>query len=191
MKEYDSKKESYEILKTLTEEKSFQLVKKRLPGVSDRKIWQAISFAASILKASPGVEKNRNFNVYIDGSAVPNPGPSGIGVVICDEKKKRIKEIKKYIGLASNNVAEYKALIQGLKESKKLLAQRVNIFSDSELLVNQMNGKFRINDEDLRRLSQQAKTLENKFERVTYCLISRDDNRLADQLANSAIKKST
>jgi ribonuclease HI len=191
VKEYDSKKESYEILKTLTEEKSFQLVKKRLPGVSDRKIWQAISFAASILKASPGVEKNRNFNVYIDGSAVPNPGPSGIGVVICDEKKKRIKEIKKYIGLASNNVAEYKALIQGLKESKKLLAQRVNIFSDSELLVNQMNGKFRINDEDLRRLSQQAKTLENKFERVTYCLISRDDNRLADQLANSAIKKST
>jgi len=189
VKESDSKKESYKILKALAEEKSFELVKKRLPGVTDRKIWEAISVVVSILRASLGVEKNGNLNVYIDGAAVPNPGPSGVGVVICDEKKKKIKEVKKYIGLASNNVAEYKALIQGLKESKKLLAQSVNIFSDSELLVNQMQGKFRINDEGLRRLSQQAKTLEGKFKKVTYRLISRNENRLADQLANSVIKR--
>ena len=191
MKQSELSKETCRILKTLAEEKSFRSAKKRIPGLTDKEIWGAISVAASMLRVFPGVEKNRNFNVYIDGAAVPNPGPSGVGVVICDEKKKKIKEAKKYIGLASNNVAEYKALIQGLKESKKLLAQSVNIFSDSELLVNQMNGKFRINDEDLRRLSQQAKTLEGKFEKVTYRLIGRNENRLADQLANSAIKKST
>ena len=185
------KEETYRILKTLAEEKSFRSVKNKLSGVTDKEIWKAISHAASMLKPLPGVEKQRIVKVYVDGAAVPNPGPSGIGVVIYDEKKKKIKEVKKYIGLGSNNVAEYKALIQGLKESKKLLAESVNIFSDSELIVNQMKGRFRINDEKLKRLSQQAKTLEDKFEEVNYRLIGRNENRAADQLANTAIKKFT
>jgi len=189
VKESELREETYRILKTLAEEKSFRSVKNKLSGVTDREIWKAISNAASMLRAFPGVEKHRNVKVYIDGAAVPNPGPSGVGVVIYNQKKKKIKEIKKYIGLGSNNVAEYKALIQGLKESKKLLAQIVNVFSDSELLVNQMNGRFRINNEELRRRCQQAKTLEDNFEKVTYRLIGRNENRLADQLANSAIKK--
>jgi len=180
---------TYRILKTLAEERSFRSAKKIIPGLTDREIWKAVSVAASMLTALPGVEKHRNLRVYIDGSAVPNPGPSGIGVVIYEGKKKKIKEVKKYIGSGSNNVAEYKALIQGLKESKKLLAQSVIIFSDSELLVNQMKGRFRINDEELKRLSQQAKTLEDKFEEVNYHLIGRNENRAADQLANTAIKK--
>ncbi|MFQ5867684.1 MAG: ribonuclease HI family protein [bacterium] len=190
MKESELRKETYRILKTLAEQKSFRSAKKRLPGLTDREIWKAISVAASMLRSLPGVEKHRNLKVYIDGAAAPNPGPSGIGVVIYDQRKKKIKEVKKYIGLGSNNVAEYKALIRGLKESKKLLAQSVNVFSDSELLVNQMNGRFRINDKHLMRLSEQAKTLEGKFEKVTYRLIGRNENRLTDQLANIAIKNS-
>lgn len=190
MKESELRKETYRILKTLAEQKSFRSAKKRLPGLTDREIWKAISVAASMLRSLPGVEKQRNLKVYIDGAAAPNPGPSGIGVVIYDQRKKKIKEVKKYIGLGSNNVAEYKALIRGLKESKKLLAQSVNVFSDSELLVNQMNGRFRINDKHLMRLSEQAKTLEGKFEKVTYRLIGRNENRLTDQLANIAIKNS-
>ena len=189
MKESELKGETCRILKTLAEEKSFRSAKKRLPGLTDRRIWKAISDAASMLRASPGVEKYANLRVYIDGAAVPNPGPSGIGVVVYDEKKRKIKELKRYIGLASNNVAEYKALIQGLKESKKLSAESVNVFSDSELLVNQMNGRFRINNQDLRRLSQQAKGLEGKFQKVTYRLIDRNRNKAADQLANLAIAK--
>jgi len=189
MKESEVREETYRILKTLAEEKSFRSVKNRLPGVTERKIWNAISDAASILGAVPRIEKHRSLKVYVDGAAVPNPGPSGIGVVIYNDRKK-IKEIKKHIGFSSNNVAEYKALIQGLRESKKLFAQNVNIFTDSQLLVNQMKGNFRINNEDLRRLSQQAKNLENKFEKVNYCLIGREKNKLADQLANSAIRKS-
>ena len=173
----------------LAEEKSFRAVKERLPGLTDREIWKAISVAASMVKPFPEVEKYRNLQVYVDGAAEPNPGPSGIGAVIYDQKKKKIKEVKKYIGLATNNVAEYKALIQGLKESKKLLAQSVNVFSDSQLLINQMNGRFRIKDKDLRRLFQQAKDLENRFEQVTYGLIDRNKNKAADQLANLAIKK--
>lgn len=191
MKKSELRERTYRILKTLAKERSFSSVRNKLSGVTDREIWKAISNAASMLKTFPGAEKHRNLKVYVDGAAVPNPGPSGIGVVIYDERKKKIKEVKKSIGLASNNVAEYKALIQGLKESERLLAQSVNIFSDSELLVNQMSGRFRINDEDLRRLFQQAKTLENKFEGVAYHLIGRNENRLADQLANNAIKKFT
>jgi ribonuclease HI len=191
VRESKLREETYRILKTLAEERSFRSVNNKLSGVTDREIWKAISNAASMLRAFPGVEKHRNVKVYIDGAAVPNPGPSGVGVVIYNQKKKKIKEVKKYIGLVSNNVAEYRALIQGLKESKKLSAQIVNVFSDSELLVNQMNGRFRINNEDLRKLCQKAKTLEDNFEKVTYRLIGRDENRLADQLANSAIKKFT
>lgn len=176
-------------MNTLAEEKSFRSAKKRLPGLTDREIWKAISVAASVVKPFPGIEKYRNLKVYVDGAAVPNPGPSGIGVVVYDEKKKKIKEVKKYIGLTTNNVAEYKALIQGLKESKKLLPQSVNVFSDSQLLINQMNGRFRINNRDLGKLFQQAKNLESKFEKVTYHLIDRNKNKAADQLANLAIRK--
>jgi len=189
MKKSESGKETYRILKTLAEERSFGLAKKKLPGLTDNKIWKAISVAASMLEVSPSGEKYRNLEVYVDGAAMPNPGPSGIGVVIYDRKKKKIKEVKKYIGTASNNVAEYKALIQGLRESKKLVAQSVVVFSDSELLTNQMNGRFRINNEDLRRLFEQAKNLEGNFEKVTYRLIDRNENKAADQLANLAIKK--
>lgn len=189
VKESELRKESYRILNTLAEEKSFRSAKKRLPGLTDREIWKAISVAASVVKPFPGIEKYRNLKVYVDGAAVPNPGPSGIGVVIYDEKKKKIKEVKKYIGLTTNNVAEYKALIQGLKESKKLLPQSVNVFSDSQLLINQMNGRFRINNRDLGKLFQQAKNLESKFEKVTYHLIDRNKNKAADQLANLAIRK--
>ncbi len=189
MKEAELRKKTYRILNILAEEKSFRAVKERLPGLADREIWKAISVAASMVKPLPGVEKYRNLRVYVDGAAEPNPGPSGIGIVIYDEKKEKIKEVKKYIGLATNNVAEYKALIQGLKESKKLLARSVSLFSDSQLLINQLNGRFRIKDKDLRRLFQQAKNLEDGFEKVTYDLIDRNKNKLADQLANLAIKK--
>jgi ribonuclease HI len=189
VKESELRKETYRILNTLAEEKSFRSAKKRLPGLTDKEIWKAISVAASMVKPFSGIEKYRNLKVYVDGAAEPNPGPSGIGVVIYDEKKKKIKEVNKYIGLATNNVAEYKALIQGLKESEKLLAQSINIFSDSQLLVNQMNGRFRINNKDLRKLFQQAKNLEGKFEKVAYRLIDRNKNKVADQLANLAIKK--
>lgn len=189
MKEAELTKETCRILNILAEEKSFRLVKERLPGLTDREIWEAISIAASMVKPFAGVEKRRNLKVYVDGAAEPNPGPSGVGVVIYDEKEKKIKEVKKYIGLATNNVAEYKALIQGLKESKNLLAQTVDVFSDSQLLINQMNGRFRINDKNLRRLFQQAKNLEGKFDKVTYHLIGRNKNKIADQLANLAIEK--
>jgi len=189
MKEAELRKETYRILNILAEEKSFRAAKERLPGLSDREIWEAISLAASMAKPFAGVAKQRNLKVYVDGAAEPNPGPSGIGIVIYDEKKKKIKEVKKYIGLATNNVAEYKALIQGLQESKKLLAQTVNVFSDSQLLINQMNGRFRINNRNLRSLFQQAKNLEGKFDQVVYRVIDRNKNKLADQLANLAIKK--
>ncbi len=189
MKKSEPSKETYRILKTLVEERSFLSAKKKLPGLSDNKIWKAISVAASMLEVPSLGEKYRNLRVYVDGAAVPNPGPSGIGVVIYDRKKKKIKEVKKYIGTASNNVAEYKALIQGLRESKKLVAESVIVFSDSELLINQMNGRFRINNEGLRRLFQQAKNVEVNFEKVTYRLIDRNENKAADQLANLAIKR--
>ena len=88
MKESELSKETYRILNTLVEEKSFRLAKERLPGLTDRQIWEAISIAASMVKPFAGVEKRRNLKVYVDGAAEPNPGPAGVGIVIYDEKEK-------------------------------------------------------------------------------------------------------
>jgi len=181
---------AYIILKTLAQERSFSSAKQIIPGLKESEIWKAISIAVSMLKPVPGMERQAKLRLYVDGASVPNPGPSGIGVVIYNQKNKKIKELKRYIGMASNNVAEYRALVQGLRECEKLLAKDVSVFSDSELLVSQMNGKFRVNDEHLRKLFHQVKNLEKKFEKVSYYQIDRNENRLADQLANAATEKS-
>lgn len=88
---------------------------------------------------------------YIDGSSIGNPGRSGVGVVL-KEKGRIIKEISKSIGNATNNVAEYRALIEAINEAKNLKARKLMVYSDSELLVNQVLGIYRIKDQNLKEL---------------------------------------
>lgn len=173
------------ILKLLAEEKSVSSVIKKIPGLKEKDIWDAVSLAASIMETdSPG--ESGKYKIKIDGAAIPNPGPAGIGVIIYNPDNKKIKEVKKYIGHASNNVAEYTSLIEGLKEVSKL-ARNVDVFSDSQLLVNQMKGNYRVKDKKLRELFIEAKTLEKKFDQVVYHQVPREKNKQADQLANIAI----
>ena len=128
--------------------------------------------------------------VYTDGASRGNPGNAGIGVVLYDESGNEIAKHKKYIGLQTNNIAEYTALIESLNllESRSLNDSKITFYSDSNLLVNQISGNFIIRNEGLRKLSLEfwriVKKLGMEFEIIH---IPREKNKVADKLANEAI----
>lgn len=125
--------------------------------------------------------------MYIDGAAEGNPGDAGIGIIII-EQEKEILHISEYIGFTTNNVAEYFALIRGMIESLLLGIKKIKIFSDSELLVKQMKGSYKIKTSHLFPLFYLAKNLSKKFENMQIEYIHRERNIKADKLASLAIK---
>lgn len=131
----------------------------------------------------------RNLNIYIDGASRGNPGKAGIGIVV-KENGKKIKSISQYVGKATNNVIEYKALIYALKETKSFSSEEVKIFSDSKLLVNQLTGKYKVKSEKLKSLYKRVAELAQEFKKIDIEKIAREDNKEADKLANKAIDKS-
>lgn len=126
-------------------------------------------------------------HLYTDGGARGNPGPAGIGIVIKDTSNQVIKELGKYIGKATNNEAEYTALIEGLSACFKKNVDEVDCYLDSSLVVNQLNGKFKVKDARMRALFVKAKKLENLFDKVTYTHVPRDKNHEADSLVNEVL----
>ena len=124
--------------------------------------------------------------IYTDGGARGNPGPAGIGAVIMNQDKKVLKNIKKYIGEATNNQAEYTAIKEGLAEALKMNPHEIECFLDSELVVQQLNGKYKVKDKELQQLfSQIQDMIFMKF--VTFQHIPREQNKLADKLVNEAL----
>ena len=127
--------------------------------------------------------------IYIDGASSGNPGPSGIGVIICDSKERVVKNISQPIAEATNNVAEYTALIYGLQESLILGAKEVIIKTDSELLAKQLNRVYQVKDAELKLLFSQVQQLKNKFSHFEIKHINREENKGADRLAAKAVKR--
>jgi len=130
----------------------------------------------------------QNIVVYIDGASKGNPGDSGIGFIIYNDKRQVLEKGCQYIGKTTNNVAEYTALLYAQKRAKELSAENVQIYTDSELLARQMNGIYRVNSPNLKPLYEQARRLKNEFEQFSIQAVPRDKNREADNLANKAIK---
>lgn len=126
----------------------------------------------------------------MDGASRGNPGPAGLGVVIKNESKKTVKEFYKYIGRATNNIAEYNALVYGLQEAHMLGAEEVILNLDSELVARQLKGEFRVKDPQIKLLFDQAIHLINGFKKFDVVHISREKNKEADKLANKAINLS-
>ncbi len=124
--------------------------------------------------------------VYIDGAARGNPGPAGIGVVIKDGPKV-IEEIGAYIGSATNNVAEYLSLIRGLEEVLMRGFRSANFFSDSELLVKQLNGEYKVKHENLVPLHYHILTLIDRMKEFSIKHVTREKNEYADKMANEGI----
>ena len=127
--------------------------------------------------------------LYTDGAARGNPGPAGAGVRVESRDGAAIDELVEYLGEATNNVAEYRALLLGLERARTLGAKSVEVRSDSELLVRQMNGEYKVKNEGLRELVTRARALERGFASVVYVHVRREQNREADRLANLAIDR--
>jgi ribonuclease HI len=124
--------------------------------------------------------------LMVDGAARGNPGAAGCGVVIY-ETGTVVKKLSRYLGHATNNVAEYEGLLMGVEALIQLGVRRIRVQSDSQLLVRQLNGQYRVKDEKLRLLFNRAMILLRQFDSVEVLHVRRELNRLADQLANQGI----
>jgi ribonuclease H / adenosylcobalamin/alpha-ribazole phosphatase len=127
--------------------------------------------------------------VYCDGAARGNPGPAGIGVVVRAPEGRRLAEVGEGIGVATNNVAEYRAAIRGLGLARDLGARRVVLRSDSRLLIEQLSGRFRVKNPTLQRLHTEARGLAAGFQTVTFEHVPRERNREADRQANLGVDR--
>lgn len=127
------------------------------------------------------------WRLYCDGASRGNPGPAGAGVVLYDPQGELKAQRGWYLGEATNNVAEYQALIRGLKFAQKLGVTRIQILADSQLLVHQLNGRYRVKAAHLLPLWREAKQKLQNFEACAISHVPREANSRADALANQAI----
>jgi len=126
--------------------------------------------------------------IHADGASRGNPGPAAIGATIEDEAGQRLASISQRIGRATNNQAEYRALIVVLKEAIKLGTSEADIYLDSELVVRQVNGKYRVKNTALKPLYQEVKRLQGLLRGSVVSHIPRQQNTEADTLANAALE---
>lgn len=135
----------------------------------------------------------RKIIIYTDGGSRGNPGPAAIGVVFCNEKGQTIKKYGEYLGQATNNEAEYQAVIFALKKFKALFGGRlaksaeVEVRTDSELLVKQLNGEYKILEPEIQQLFVQTWNLKLDFKKVKFRHVPRESNKEADRLVNEAL----
>jgi len=125
----------------------------------------------------------------VDGAARGNPGPAGIGIVLFDKDGKVVKEVAEPLGIATNNVAEYSALIRALEEARALGCSRIAVITDSELMARQINGQYRVKTEHLLPLYERAMLLLRCFESASVTHTRRENNKHADKLSNIGADK--
>jgi ribonuclease HI len=125
--------------------------------------------------------------LFTDGGARGNPGPAAYGFVLETEDGTVLAAEGEAIGVATNNVAEYSGLVAGLRKALELHVPEVEVVSDSELLVKQMRGEYRVKNEGLRALFVEASTIARRLESVEYRHVKRAHNELADRLVNEAL----
>ncbi len=136
----------------------------------------------------------KKFIIYTDGGSRGNPGQSAIGVVICNEKEQELKKYGEYLGdHLTNNEAEYQAVIFALKKFKALFGKKlaenteIDIRCDSELLVSQINGEYKVLDEKIQRLFLELWNLRLDFKKIKFKQISREKNKETDKLVNEVL----
>ena len=129
----------------------------------------------------------KTLRLFTDGASRGNPGPAGLGVVIEDESGMRLRGLHRWLGVTTNNEAEYRALIEGLKAVEDWKPDRLEVYLDSKLVVEQMNGAWKIKARELIPLQTEARELVRRFPEVHIAHVDRSKNKGADHLANLAI----
>jgi ribonuclease HI len=130
---------------------------------------------------------NKSARIYIDGASRGNPGHCGAGVVVCNESGEILEKYSKYIGVGTNNQAEYRALLMAFDKIRKHRFTTVKIYTDSEILFKQLTGKYRVRDEKLKKLFTRVIKEMHAYKNVNYEWIPRQMNKIADKLSQKAI----
>lgn len=125
--------------------------------------------------------------LHIDGASRGNPGEAGFGVFVTDAQGTEVASLYGYLGRATNNVAEYQALVQALRYAHTRGATRVRVFSDSELVVRQLSGEYKVKHPDMKALHSEASSLLRGFREAEIAHVPRERNKEADRLANRAL----
>lgn len=134
----------------------------------------------------------KRLEVYVDGASRGNPGPASYGVCIKKDNGEGYIEFSEYLGETTNSIAEYRALVRGLEEARKLGAEELDVFTDSQLVARQFQGLYKVKHEPLKEIMARVRELEQEFKRVHVNHIPRSShpgNMRADQLANIALNK--
>jgi len=127
--------------------------------------------------------------VNVDGGARGNPGPAAIGAVVQSADGKMLEERGERIGVATNNVAEYRALLLGIELAAAQGASEVELIGDSELIVRQVKGEYKVKDATMRKLHAEVKRALQPFEKWAICHVKREQNAEADRLVNAALDR--
>jgi ribonuclease HI/probable phosphoglycerate mutase len=160
------------------------------PSITRYEINRLFEQVSKLLSNSPSGKSNELYNdlhLYIDGAARGNPGPASVGCVVTDKNGAVITSAGKVIGKATNNVAEYQALLYGLELIEPFQPKSLTIFSDSELLVKQMTSKYKVRNAKLMELQKKAVDKLSRFPVYSFYSIPRKQNAEADNLANKAL----
>ncbi len=127
--------------------------------------------------------------LFTDGASRGNPGPSAMGIVLKNQKGETLLKKSQFCGRGTNNEAEYKALILGLEAARRFKPKQLVCLLDSELVVSQVKGVFRVKKPHLKKLLSKIRRLERYYPKVTYRLIPRERNKVADELANRVLNR--
>lgn len=135
------------------------------------------------------MNEHNDFSLFTDGGARGNPGPAAIGGILFDPNNKKIEDFSVYLGIGTNNQAEYQALKHGLALAKKHRITRLTCYLDSELVVRQMNREYKVKDPSLAKLFAEIYSGTGSFQKLVFAHIPREKNSLADALVNQALDK--
>lgn len=133
----------------------------------------------------------KELKIYTDGGARGNPGPAAAGVVIFEANDKLVGKYSKFLGTATNNQAEYQAVIYGLEKARQLKAEKLKLFLDSEIVVQQLNRKYKVKNSDLASLFVKIWNASQNFKFIEYNYIPREENKLADSQVNLCLDEHT
>ncbi|MHB8420336.1 MAG: ribonuclease HI family protein [Myxococcales bacterium] len=182
-----------EILAAVAEAERFESTLERHPELTRQAIVACLERAARgrippSLPAAPSVsECHPRVRVYSDGAARGNPGPAGAGAVVVAADGRILARLGRYLGEATNNFAEYQGLLLGLRRAAELGARDIEVYADSQLMIRQLGGQYRVRNAGLRPLFDEALRLLRGFQKFELHHIPRERNAAADEMSNRAI----
>lgn len=157
----------------------------------DREMASRINRVYEKMEAQEKLPKLAQAKLYVDGGARGNPGPAAGAYIICNLADSVVKKDAHYFGITTNNQAEYQALIKGLTAAGRLGAKKLQVFLDSELVVRQLNGQYRVKNRELQPLHQKVKVLSDSFATISFTHVPRALNKQADAEVNRILDEKT